>query len=100
MLGAVSFGARAEIALLHYARDLSLVAGPFNIVTFLTTLVPAYALVTVGHGRGYVTKLRNLPAFVDGWVAGLGEGRSVGRVPAARGVAEAVAGLDASSPRR
>jgi len=95
MLGAVAFGARADVALLPYARDLSLVAGPFNLVTFLTTLVPAYALLTRQHGRGYVTKMRNFPAFVDGWVAGLAEGRSLGRVPTARGVAGTVAALAA-----
>src|SRR4051812_8873077 len=74
MSGAMAFSARSEVARLPFVRDLSLVAGPFSLVTFLSTLVPAYALVTRHHGAGYVEKLRALPSFVDGWVAGLRDG--------------------------
>jgi uncharacterized protein (DUF885 family) len=95
MLGALAFSARSEVAALPYVRDLSLVAGPFSFVTFLSTLVPAYALMTRHHGAGYVEKLRALPAFVDGWVAGLRDGRARGRTATARGVAEAIASYDA-----
>ncbi len=95
MLGALAFSARSEVAALPHLRDVSLVAGPFNFVTFLSTLVPAYALVTRRHGAGYVEKLRALPSFVDGWVAGLQEGRAEGRTPAARGVAAAIEAYDA-----
>ena len=71
LLAAVGFSAQATTALLPFERDLSMVAGPFNIVGFLSVLVPAYALTTVEHGDGYVTKLRSSPSFLAGWAAGL-----------------------------
>jgi uncharacterized protein (DUF885 family) len=94
LLAAVGFSAQATAALLPFERDISMVAGPFNIVGFLSVLVPGYALTTGEHGNGYVTKLRSLPSFLDGWVAGLRDGMSVGRVATRRGVEHAVAGID------
>lgn len=94
LLAAVAFSARSTAATLPYARDLTLVAGPFDIATFLTVLVPGYVLVTRRHGDGYVAKLRAFPAFVDGWIAGLRDGLAGGRVATARGVAHEVAALD------
>ena len=76
-------------------RDLVLVAGPFNFATFLSVLVPGYELITRRHGEGYVAKLRSLPSFVDGWIAGLRDGAASGRVATARGVPAAVAAFDA-----
>ena len=95
MLGALSFSAGATAATLPFARDLALVAGPFNFATFLSVFVPDYALVTRRHGEGYIAKLRSLPSFVDGWIAGLREGVASGRVGTARGVAAVVASFDA-----
>jgi hypothetical protein len=60
MLGALSFGARSSAVGLPYERDLSLVAGAFNFATFLSVLVPGYALVTRRHAQGYVDKLRSM----------------------------------------
>ncbi len=74
ILAALSFSAGATAVSLPYARDLALVAGSFNFATFVAVLVPGYALTSVDHGRGYIAKLRSLPSFVDGWVAGLREG--------------------------
>src|SRR4029079_7168796 len=74
LLAAVGFSARATAALLPFERDLSLVAGPFTMVAFLSVLVPGYALTTGEHGHGYVTKLRSLRSFLDGWVDGLRDG--------------------------
>ena len=94
LVAAVGFSARATAALLPFERDLSMVAGPFNFVAFLVTLVPGYALTTPEHGSGYVTKLRSLPSFLDGWTAGLREGMAAGRVATRRGVSHAIDGLD------
>jgi uncharacterized protein (DUF885 family) len=94
LLAAVGFSAQATAALLPFERDLSMVAGPFNIVAFLSVLVPGYALTTREHGDGYVTKLRSLPSFLDGWMAGLRDGVCAGRVATRRGVNHAVAGID------
>jgi uncharacterized protein (DUF885 family) len=94
LLAAVGFSARATAALLPFERDLSMVAGPFNLVAFLSTLVPGYALTTREHGTGYVTKLRSLPSFLDGWTAGLRDGMAAGRVATRRGVSHAIEGLD------
>jgi uncharacterized protein (DUF885 family) len=94
LLAAVGFSARATAATLPFERDLSLVAGPFNIVTFLSVLVPGYALTTAEDGNGYVTKLRSLPSFLNGWVAGLRDGMAAGRVATRRGVNNALAGID------
>jgi uncharacterized protein (DUF885 family) len=57
-------------------------------------MVPGYTLTTVEHGRGYITKLRAVPSFIDGWIAGLGEGLTVGRSATARGLRSAIAELD------
>ena len=92
---AVGFSARANAATLPYVRDVTLVAGMFNLTEFLTTMVPGYRLTTRRHGEGYVGKLRAFPSFVEGWMAGLREGARVGRVATARGVARIVAELDA-----
>jgi uncharacterized protein (DUF885 family) len=95
MLAALSFSARSTAASLPFARDLALVAAPVNLATFLSVLVPGYALTTRGHGEGYIAKLRSFPAFVDGWIAGLRDGVESGRVATRRGVTRAVAGFDA-----
>lgn len=95
MLAALSFNARATATELPFLRDLLLVASPFNFATFLTVLVPGYELTTRRHGEGYVAKLRSLPSFVDGWIAGLRDGMASGRVATARGIADTVAALDA-----
>jgi uncharacterized protein (DUF885 family) len=95
MLAAVSFSAESTAASLPFSRDLSLVAGPSSFAMFLSVLVPAYALTTREHGRGYVDKLRSLPWFVDRWLSGVRDGLDAGRVPTARGVAAAVATYDA-----
>ena len=94
LVAAVGFSARATAALLPFERDLSMVAGPFNFVAFLATLVPGYALTTREHGAGYLTKLRSLPTFLDGWTAGLRDGITAGRVATRRGVSHAIEGLD------
>lgn len=94
VLGALGFSARATAAGLPYTRDLSLVAGSFPFSAWLSVLVPGYTLVTRQHGQGYVTKLRALPGFVDGWISGLREGLAVGRVATARGVSNALAAYD------
>ncbi len=78
MVAALSFSARATASSLPFMRDLALVAGPFNFATFLSVFVPGYALITRQHGEGYVAKLRSLPSFVDGWIAGLRDGAAVG----------------------
>jgi uncharacterized protein (DUF885 family) len=95
LLAAVEFSAQTSASMLPFDRDLSLVAGPFNIVTFLSVLVPGYALTTPRHGEGYITKLRTLPSFIEDWIEGLREGVSVGRVASARGIAQTIAALDA-----
>ncbi len=64
-----------------------MVAGPFNFVTFVSVLIPGYSLVTREHGLGYISKLRSMPSFVDGWIDGLRDGARAGRVATARGVA-------------
>ncbi len=94
LVAAVGFSARATATLLPFERDLSLVAGPFNFVAFLATLVPGYGLTTREHGAGYVTKLQSLPSFLDGWTAGLREAMATGRVATRRGVSHTVEGLD------
>ncbi len=90
LVAAVQFSAGATAATLPFERDLALVAGPFNFATFVAALVPGYSLVTTAHGDGYITKLRAMPAFVDGWIDGLRQGASVGRAATARGVAAAL----------
>lgn len=102
LTAAVAFSARSTIAVLPYARDLTLVAGPVNLTTFLTVMTPGYALSTAEHGRGYVTKLRGAPLFIDQLIDGLRDGVSVGRVASARSVARAIRELDdilATDPR-
>jgi uncharacterized protein (DUF885 family) len=94
LVGAVAFSARATASTLPYTRDLSLVAGPFSLMTFLKFMVPGYTLITAEHGRGYVSKLRSTPTFVDGWIAGLADGLAAGRCATARGLAAAIAELD------
>lgn len=91
---AVGFGATAMVASLPYLRDSALVAGPVDLVTWMTVLVPAYGLTTAAHGRGYVQKLRSAPAFVDGWIDGLRDGAQAGRTATARGVLGAVSRID------
>ena len=100
LLAAVGFSAQATAALLPFERDLSMVAGPFNVVAFLSVLVPGYALTTREHGTATSTKLRSLPSFLDGWIAGLRDGMSAGRVATRRGVDHAVAASTACSPVR
>ena len=95
MVAALSFSARATASSLPFMRDLALVAGPFNFATFLSVFVPDYTLITRQHGAGYVAKLRALPTFVDGWVAGLRDGAAVGKGGDREGVAAAVAAFDA-----
>jgi uncharacterized protein (DUF885 family) len=95
MLAALSFSARSIAASLPFERDLALVAAPVNLATFLSVLVPGYALTTREHGEGYVAKLRSLPTFVDGWIAGLRAGVECGRVATHRGVTRAVAAFEA-----
>jgi uncharacterized protein (DUF885 family) len=99
LLAAVGFSAQASAALLPFERDLSMVAAPFNLVTFLSVLVPGYALTTSEHGHGYVTKLTSLPSFIEGWIAGLRDGITAGRVATRRGVDQLVAGIDAMLAR-
>jgi uncharacterized protein (DUF885 family) len=94
LMGAVACSARATGSSLPYTRDLSLVAGAFNLMAFLSYMVPGYGLTTRQHGRGYVAKLRSCPSFIDGWIAGLHEGLAVGRCATARGVSSAIAQLD------
>ena len=72
-----------------------MLAGPFNFVTFVSVLIPGYSLVTREHGLGYISKLRSMPSFVDGWIDGLRDGARAGRVATARGVAAAVDAIDA-----
>jgi uncharacterized protein (DUF885 family) len=95
VLAAVAFSARSSAAMVPYARDLTLVAGPMNITAFMTVMVPGYGLVTRDHGRGYVAKLHGVPAFIDGWIDGLRAGVHAARTATARGVRAAVAELDA-----
>ena len=86
LVSAVAFSARASAAMLHYDRDLSYVAGPFNLATLLSVYVPGYALVTAEHGRGYIAKVKALPSFIDAWIAGVRDGVAAGRVATARGI--------------
>jgi uncharacterized protein (DUF885 family) len=95
LLAAIRFSAEATTATLPFERDLSLVAGPFSFATFVSVLIPGYALSTREHGEGYITKLRSMPSFVDGWIAGLRDGAAVGRVATARGISAAVNAYDA-----
>ena len=95
LLAAIAFSARATATLLPYERDLSLVAGPFDFATFMSVLIPGYSLVTPEHGDGYIAKLRAMPAFIDGWTAGLRDGAASGRVATTRGIIGAIAALDA-----
>ena len=95
LLAAIEFSARATAATLPFERDLAMVAGPFNFVTFVSVLIPGYSLVTREHGLGYISKLRSMPSFVDGWIDGLRDGARAGRVATARGVAAAVDAIDA-----
>ena len=94
LVNAVAFSARASGSLLPYARDVSLVAGPFNVTAFMKYMVPGYTLITAEHGRGYLTKLRAVPSFVDGWISGLADGLGAGRRATARGLTSAIAELD------
>jgi uncharacterized protein (DUF885 family) len=95
LVAAVGFSAQSTIATLPYMRDLTLVGGSMNLAAFMKFLVPAYALASAQHGRGYVTKLRQVPAFVDGWIDGLRAGIAAGRCATGRGVTKAIAELDA-----
>ena len=94
LLAAIEFSARATTALLPYERDLFLVAGPFNFVAFVDVLVPGYSLVSREHGQGYIDKLQSMPAFVDGWMAGLRDSAALGRVATARGISSMITALD------
>ena len=94
LLGALSFSAGSLARTLPFARDLTLVGAPFSVATFLSVLVPQYALVTREHGEGYVSKLATLPAFIDGWIEGLRDGVACGRVATRRGILGAVAAFD------
>ncbi len=94
LASSVSFSARANAAMLPYVRDLSLVAGAFNFAAYLTVMVPGYGLTTGAHAQGYITKLRSLPSFIDGWVASLEQGAARGRGATARGIMAAIAELD------
>ncbi len=94
LVGAVAFSARATASTLPYTRDISLVAGMFNVMAFLRFMVPGYGLTTREHGRGYVAKLRSTPSFIETWIAGLQEGLAEGRCATARGITEAIAQLD------
>ena len=95
LVAAVAFSARSASSMLPYERDLALVASPFNFATYLSVLVPGYSLVTREHGEGYLAKLRSLPSFIDGWIAGLRDGVATGRVATARGVVAAISSFDA-----
>jgi uncharacterized protein (DUF885 family) len=95
LLAAIEFSAMATTATLPYERDLALVAGPFSFATFLAVLIPGYSLVTPEHGRGYVAKLRSMPAFIDGWIDGLRDGAASGRVATRRGISAAIDAIDA-----
>ena len=95
LLAAIEFSARATATTLPFERDLAMVAAPFNFVTFVSVLIPAYSLVTREHGLGYISKLRSMPSFVDGWIDGLRDGARAGRVATARGVTAAVDAFDA-----
>jgi uncharacterized protein (DUF885 family) len=95
LLAAVEFSAMATTATLLYERDLALVAGPFSFATFLDVLIPGYSLVTAEHGQGYVSKLRSMPSFIDGWIDGLRDGAATGRVATIRGVTAAIDAFDA-----
>jgi uncharacterized protein (DUF885 family) len=97
LLEAVQFSAGATIATLPFERDLALVAGPFSLATFVSVLVPGYALVSPEHGQGYVDKLVSIGSFVEGWIVGLREGADAGRVATERGIATAIAAYDALS---
>ena len=94
LLAAIEFSARATALTLPFERDLAMVAGPFNFVTFVSVLIPGYSLVTREHGLGYIAKLQSMPSFVDGWIEGLRDGARGGRIATARGVAAAVDAID------
>jgi uncharacterized protein (DUF885 family) len=94
-MAALSFSARSTAVLLPIERDLSYVAGPYNIVTILAVMVPGYALTSTEHGAGYVAKLHSLPQFVDGWIEGLRDGVADGRVATSRGLSSTIDQLDA-----
>ena len=94
LLAAIEFSARATTRLLPYERDLLLVAGPFNFAAFVDVLVPGYSLVTREHGQGYIHKLQSMPAFIDGWMAGLRDSAAFGRVATARGISATIKALD------
>jgi uncharacterized protein (DUF885 family) len=95
LLAAIQFSAESTTATLPYERDLQLVAGPFNFATFVSVLIPGYSLVSPDHGAGYIAKVRSMPSFIDGWIAGLRDGAALGRVATARGVNAAVDAFDA-----
>ena len=63
-------------------------------IAVMGVLAPSYGLRTAEHGRGYVTKLRSVPEFVDGWIDGLRDGAAVGRIATGRGVTRAIDGID------
>ncbi len=94
LVAAVEFNATSIAATLPYARDSSLVAGPMDALSTMSVLATSYGLTTAEHGRGYVTKLRSIPAFVDGWIDGLRSGAAVGRTAPARGVMRAIGDID------
>ena len=94
LAAAVSFSAGATAATLPWLRNRALVCGPGSFLTFLSVLVPGYALVTERHGEGYLRKLAGTPSFVDSWIDGLRDGLAADQNATARGVAEAIAGYD------
>ena len=94
LIAAIEFSARSIAASLPYVRDSALVAGPMDALTVMSLLAPSYGLQTAEHGRGYVTKLRSVPEFVDGWIDGLRNGAAVGRTATARGAVRALDRID------
>ncbi|MEO6571845.1 MAG: DUF885 family protein, partial [Ilumatobacteraceae bacterium] len=94
LLAAVSFSSASTASLLPWVRNRSLVSGPFNFSTFLSVLVPGYSLVTAAHGEGYITKVRGLPSFIDGWIDGLRAGLAEGHKATARGITSVIAEFD------
>jgi uncharacterized protein (DUF885 family) len=94
LTAAVEFSATSIAATLPYMRDSSLVAGPMDAMTMMAVMVPSYGLATARQGQGYVTKLRSVPSFVDGWIDGLRDGAAVGRTATARGVTRAIGEVD------
>jgi uncharacterized protein (DUF885 family) len=94
LLMSVEFSATSLVSTLPFTRDSALVAGPMDAVTWLTVLVPAYGLTTAAHGRGYVSKVRSTPEFIDRWIDGLRDGAAAGRTATARGISRAIGRID------